>query len=446
MAVTAIWDVKDNLQRVLDYTSNPEKSGTKTEEKQTDDLNKVIAYTSQSSKTDEQVYVTGLNCSLETAFEEMSLTKKQFHKEDSILAFHAYQSFQPGELDADLAHQIGVELAQRCWGDRFEVLICTHLDRDHIHNHFVINSVSFKDGYRYYDNKATYCKMRDISDELCRKYNLSVIENPGNDGMHYSEWNAQRLGKPTVRAPIRNDIDYCINHSSSINTFYEKMEKLGYKFKFGKHVALLPPGKSKYIRLRSLGDERYLIENIESRINEIQHVKHKSLGKKQSTSYLLIFGDSRQLKGFMALYYKYMYMMGILPEKPVKMASFSLREDMRYMDEITKEVTFISKNNIETQEDLEKYRSALEEKMASLLRERRSVYNKIKRAKRNNKPVFAGQLETDRDTLSERIEAIRKDIKLCDEVKSRAERIQTKLDDEEKEPEIETTSRSDKHR
>ena len=95
---------------------------------------------------------------------------------------------------------------------------------------------------------------------------------------------------------------------------------------------------------------------------------------------------------------------------------------------------------------LEKYRSALEEKMASLLRERRSVYNKIKRAKRNNKPVLAGQLETDRDTLSERIEAIRKDIKLCDEVKSRAERIQTKLDDEEKEPEIETTSRSDKHR
>lgn len=107
---------------------------------------------------------------------------------DGILAFHAIQSFDPGEVDAELAHQIGIELANHMWGDRFEVLVATHLDKAHYHNHFVINSVSFKDGKRYYDNRQNYYRLREVSDQLCEKYNLSVIKDPQDKSLHYSEW------------------------------------------------------------------------------------------------------------------------------------------------------------------------------------------------------------------------------------------------------------------
>ena len=181
IATTKIWDVKDSLKRVLDYASNPDKT-----EGNDDGLGDVIVYTSQEIKTDKQLYVTGVNCSFETALDDMKITKKQWGKEDGILAFHLVQSFKPGEVTHEMAHQIGVELAQAIGTDRFEVLVSTHLDKAHIHNHIVINSVSFKDGYRYYDNKESYRKLREKSDQLCRRYGLSVIEESKSKGKHYS--------------------------------------------------------------------------------------------------------------------------------------------------------------------------------------------------------------------------------------------------------------------
>ena len=106
----------------------------------------------------------------------MQDTKKYYNKEDKILAFHAYQSFKEGEVTAELAHKIGVQLANEMWGDRFQVIVTTHLNTHCIHNHFVINSVSFKDGLKYYDNHTNYSIMRHLSDEICKEYGLSVLE------------------------------------------------------------------------------------------------------------------------------------------------------------------------------------------------------------------------------------------------------------------------------
>lgn len=149
MATTKIWDVKNHLNRVIDYAANPEKTDSHNDiDYKFNGLSQSISYTTQDMKTEKQLYITGLNTTLSTALEDMVLTKKTYQKEDSILAYHAYQSFKPGEVDAETAHQIGIELAKILWGDRFEVLVSTHLDKQHFHNHFVINSVSFRDGKR----------------------------------------------------------------------------------------------------------------------------------------------------------------------------------------------------------------------------------------------------------------------------------------------------------
>jgi hypothetical protein len=138
MATTAIWDVTDRLDRVIDYAANPEK--TENSDFTSPDfqgLRKVLDYTRQDVKTEKQFYVTGINCDLATACEQMGRTKRQYQKQDGILAFHGYQAFAPGEATPETAHAIGVKLAQELWGDRFEVVVSTHLDKQHLHNHFV---------------------------------------------------------------------------------------------------------------------------------------------------------------------------------------------------------------------------------------------------------------------------------------------------------------------
>ena len=155
MATTAIWKVKGNLGRVVGYAANPDKTENPAFTAQDlQGLRDVMDYATQDYKTERQHYVSGINCAPEIARDEMQMVKQQYGKEGGIIAFHGYQSFAPGEVTPEQAHEIGVELARRLWGDRFQIVVATHLDREHIHNHFVLNSVSFVDGKKYNDCKA----------------------------------------------------------------------------------------------------------------------------------------------------------------------------------------------------------------------------------------------------------------------------------------------------
>lgn len=175
MATTKIWPIKGRLKDVTDYAANPEKT-------EYDDLKSSIAYAVNGEKTaspDEKVFlISGVNCDADTAYEEMAAVKKHFGKTGGNVAYHAYQSFKPGEVTPEECHQIGIELARKLWGDRYQVLVATHLDKEHRHNHFVINSVSFIDGIKFNDNKGAYRLFRTVSDELCAARGLSVIEHP----------------------------------------------------------------------------------------------------------------------------------------------------------------------------------------------------------------------------------------------------------------------------
>ena len=166
MAVTKIWDIRGNLSNSLRYVQNAEKTYNPDFDSDLQTLGDVMSYAENEEKTEKKFYVSALNCNTTCAREQFINVKNAFDKEGGIIAYHAYQSFAPDETTPEQAHRIGVELAERLWGDRFQVIVATHLNTTCLHNHFVINSVSFRDGGRYHDCRDTYRILRQTSDEI----------------------------------------------------------------------------------------------------------------------------------------------------------------------------------------------------------------------------------------------------------------------------------------
>lgn len=422
MAITKIWAVKDDLRRVLNYIENPDK----TKEEQSDGLKEVLAYTTQGYKTNEKEYITGINCEPITSLKQMMNTKLSYNKMDGRLAFHAVQSFKPGEVTPEECHSLGVQLAKQMWGNRFEVVVSTHLDKDHLHNHFVVNSVSWIDGKKFTNCKKDYQKFKQISDQLCRDNHLSIIQNPER-GKCYAEWNAEKKGKPTYRLIVKNDVDYAISHSFSIQDFISEMELLGYEIsKNRKYLAVKHPDGKMMIRLNNLTkDGQYSEEKIVERI-----FNNSMFCDFTTNSYApkceCYSGSVRKLHGFKALYFKYMYMLGIVESKDLKRRHTHplMREDLIYMDKITNENTFVGKHNLETIEDVLAFKVSLNKEIESWMNQRRSIYNKIKRTR---DPNLKKQLEMDRDTLTSKIAHGKKEIKICEDIEKRVPDIQDKL-------------------
>lgn len=432
MAITKIWDVNDSLSRVITYACNDEKTEDDSMEigvGEYDSLKSVVSYTTNNLKTHKQLYVSTLNCDIDTIYEEMNLTKEAYQKTDGILAFHAIQSFAPNEVTAENSHKIGVELADKLWGDRFQVLVTTHLDKEHYHNHFVINSVSFKDGLRYYDNKKSYKLMRTISDTLCEKYKLSIIKNPKKKGYHYAEWKAEEEGIRTWRSIIRDDVDDAINNARTYNQFLSNLKQMGYVVKSNvKHIAVKPQGKDRFIRLRSLSfgkGQLYDEDSIRQRI-----LRNKIFVDRGNSNIQINQGVRKvnKLKGFKALYYYYMYLMGVIPEKKAsnKRVHFLFKEDLRYLDQITKEVTIMEKKNIDNVSELDIEISKVESSLESLTKERRCIYNKVRRCKNEE---MKDLLKKDIKFLSRQIKEFRKEVRLYEGIKERSTKMEQKIND-----------------
>lgn len=433
MATTAIWDVKDRLDRVINYATNSDK--TENHIYSSPDfkgLQNLLGYTARDDKTEKQFYVTGINCDPSSAYRQMSQTKLQFQKPNGILAFHAYQSFAPGEATPQTAHKIGVNLAKELWGERFEVVVSIHVDKNHLHNHFVLNSVSFIDGKKYYDNNATYALMRQASDRLCKEYSLSVIENPlRGKAKHYAEWQAEKEGKPTWRSLIREDVDKTIAVSMTMSKFISALKKQGYEVKTGvKYMAVRPPGKERFVRLKTLGDE-YTEDAIKQRILKKNSPKHQEAVPEPRQKRYKIRGNITpkskiKLKGLQALYFYYLYKMGILPKKSIskRKTHFLLREDIRHMDVLTAQTKLLCKNRIENKEQLNIYQYDLKQQIKALLETRKSLYNKLRRC---SDDMQSNEYKKQISTLSKQLAQLRKEVKLCTGILSRSEDMKQKL-------------------
>ena len=230
MAVTSIWPIKGRVDKVINYARNPEKTHDKEKLSELHEIEGVVEYAADEMKTEKRAYVTCLHLhSEETAAQEFMETKRLMHNEGGRSCYHGYQSFKADEVDADMAHSIGVALARELWGDRFQVVIATHCNTGHYHNHFVINSVSDVDGKKFYNSPADYRRMREVSDRLCREAKISVIEYPANRRTNYGEWLAEKNGKPTMRNRIREDIDRAILASTTEREFQRVMKEMGYE-------------------------------------------------------------------------------------------------------------------------------------------------------------------------------------------------------------------------
>ena len=280
-------------------------------------------------------------------------------------------------MTPELAHQIAKELADRVLGGRYEYVIGTHLNTDHIHSHIVWNSVSCVDGKKYRSNYKSYVtEIRAVSDKLCREYKLSVIgtETSHHVAKPYAEWLAEQSGKPTWRTAIRQDVDDAIRQSLTWRQFLSAMERKGYEVRMGrKYPVLRPPGKERFVRFKTLG-KRYTPEAIQTRIlypqsyhpyvenpPTIQHGRLHS-GKK----------PSRKLTGLRALYYRYLYELGALPRKP-RRPSYAVRQDAYKLDQRIRQMEFLSKHNIDTLEQLETHRKALQTEIGQLQTKRKQL-------------------------------------------------------------------------
>lgn len=455
MAVTSLWPIKYRLDKVINYVRNPEKI---TEEYYSENaamhvIDGVLEYAADDTKTERREYVTCLNCGEQTAARDFVDTKKLWRKDDGRLCYHGYQSFKPGEVTAETAHAIGVELAKQLWGERFQVVVATHCNTGVYHNHFVINSVSFRDGYKFYNSKADYRQMREVSDRLCREHGLSVIEEAKGKGKNHALYAAEQNGKPTHAQMIRGDIDRAIAASLTRQEFFQVMEKMGYTItthgKSGaplKHPKLTPPDAGKNYRFDTLG-EGYSLERIWERIYantrrtpafaEPRPIQGILIQKR---TYKMTRKPAKKLTGLRALYFKYCVLLGTVKNHPerIQQPSYLLREDVLKLDRYIAIAKLLIDNKIETVADLQAYREGLQESVAQLTAERQDLRNTLKRAERAEDEPAKQDCAAQIKQVSASIQKVRKDVKLCDEIEASSAQISDKLQQTKEEPNKET--------
>lgn len=404
MATTKIWKIKNRFDNVIDYVSNKDK-------------------------TDNKKYVSGINCLPETAFKEMSIVKKQYNKIGGILGFHAYQSFKGCEVSSDEAHEIGIRLAEELWGDRFQVIVATHTNTKNVHNHFFINSVSFVDGKKYYDNKVNYAIMRRTSDDLCREYELQTLEEKS----FYKNISNRYARSSRYLDSVRADIDYAISQSRIYNDFTHILTKIEYELNHEHNkMSIRKPPYKRYTRVERTFGEEYSRESILFRIKHSVAFKvpfpeyHTLTGRFKRTSKTSIRNKSKA-KGLRALYYYYCYLLKVFPKQkyPPKYSK-SMQKAIKKMDDYSNSARFLARYNITTLAEIKEYKSSAINKIIELKGLRENLWRKHKRIK----TFEEGQLIcSEIQKLATKIDELNKDIKLCDFIENNTLRIKDNIKD-----------------
>ena len=275
MTVTKIKPVKSTLSKALDYIENPDK-------------------------TDNQMLISSFGCSYETADIEFGYTLSQARDKGNNLAFHLIQSFAPGEVDYQKAHEIGRQLADAVTKGKHEYVLTTHIDKGHIHNHIIFCAVNFVDHHKYVSNKRTYYGIRNMSDKLCRDNGLSVVvPGKGSKGKSYAEYQAEKTGT-SWKGKLKTALDALIPQVSSFEELLTRLQAAGYEIKPGKYVSCRAPGQERFTRLKTLGAD-YTEEAIRERIAGRRAKAAKAPREQRGVSLLIDIENSikaAQSKGY----------------------------------------------------------------------------------------------------------------------------------------------------
>lgn len=443
MAVTSVWAIKGRVDNMIRYIANPEKTIDREEAETFHKIDNVVQYSADELKTEELAYVSYINCTANHAVEQFMETKRNWGKLSGRACYHGIQSFKPGETTADEAHAIGVALAQELWGDRFEVVVATHCNTDCYHNHFVFNSVSFVDGYKFYCMLEDEQRMRDVSDRLCREARLSVIDNPKGKKIHYAEYQARKDGKYVIRDGVREDIDRAIRSAATRQDFMNIMKSMGYTFHIYKkngqmrdRPSLRPPDAKKPIRFDGLGSE-YTLETIEQRIryNGIRRNPFPEW-EKQPHQYLGTFRmkgsyhKAPKATGIRALYFHYCYRLKIFRKYPanIQRVSIQIREDLKNMDNLIAQMELLGREHIETTDQLAQYKSSTESKIDMLTEYRAELHNAKRRADRHGDSTNAAAISSQISDITSQLKALRKEVALCSKIEERSAQVKKNLE------------------
>lgn len=443
MATTKIWKVQKRLDHVIDYATNEEKTRKNSNRygmDRFDSIRQVMTYATNPDKTEKQFYTTGINCEVKDSVKQMQLVKMIYGKENGILAFHAYQSFNEGEVTPEIAHEIGVKLANEMWGDRFQVVVSTHLNTEHLHNHFVINSVSFKDGKKYYSNLTNTALLRKTSDEICEEYGLSVLtEKTCKSGINFENFYKKSMRDSDYYKFAKEDIDYAIKRSYTLKQFQQMLVSMGYSYYYrADKLSVRREPYKRNIRVERAFGEEYLLENIKRRIFENDYIKSEKILPYMvvKNRYFTTRNKVKQKykpKGIVALYYYYRYLLKLYTKKNVQYKlTPEMRAEEKRMDEYSERIRFLCKYKIETMSDVDNIKEQKKEELQKNLNIRNRLYYKRKK--------LDSGIEKDRITkeiidVTSVLTRVRKEIKLCgefyDDVPKMKEQL-SKIDKKEK--------------
>ena len=438
MATTGIWKVEKRLDHVIDYVINPEKT---MKDGDYQELHKLDGYEKLNYETEEECFVSALNCSTHRPYKDMMLTKELYGRKSGILGYHAFQSFKEGEITPTQAHLIGVKLAEEIWGDRFEVIVSTHTNCKHIHNHFVINSVSFKDGKKYHDSRETYALIREVSDTLCEEYGLSVVKDKKVKKVNYDNYYQSYVKKTNYHTFAKQDLDRAIGMATSYYDFEDLMKAMDYELIYrGDKLSIKRSPYKKNIRIERYFGNEYSIDRIKQRIDEeyikrVPFIEEYGNKKKYNANYY----KKRKPKGFYALYIHYCYLLRVFPKKyPYQKLSPAIRADVRKMEEISNETRLLVRNNLKTDEQFFAFKEDKEKRLEELMDQRSKLWYKHKKSKsKQEKEEIKEQI----DNLNKEINPLRKEVVLCKDIIERSKKMEQNLrelsDEKNQEKEVE---------
>ena len=413
-------------------------------------LDTIIKYIMNGEKTEKMMYVSGVNCKPDTAIQEMLDTKKRFNKEDGIISYHLIQSFEGKEVSPKKCHELGLQYAKELFGDGFQFVVATHLNTDNVHNHIVVNSVSFKSGYKFYSNRETKDFIRITSDFICRENGLSVLTTPWKNKGYYKLY---AKNNPYMQL-VKKDIDEAISVSNSYKGFVSKLENKGYYVSENEDTGLIIERDESFqvVRPQELFGDNYTKEKIRYRIeNKIYNQVYIPKKKYNIEEYNRFKQKQRQhqLRELPALYILICILLRIdpLPEK-IQFNNYrvpitkEMKISLKHLESLSQQTILLAENKINNLEELKSYRYNLEENLRILKGKRENLWRKRKNETNlKNKEKITHEI----GDLKALINKYNKDIVNCYEIENRTLLLKNQLEIE-KSKEIVKDKKKDKSR
>ena len=393
-------------------------------------LDAVINYAMNGEKTENGILVSAINCMPQTAYSQMMLTKKAFHKEDGRLGYHIIQSFNGNEISPDKCNKIGIELAKQLWGDKYQVIVCTHTNKKNVHNHIVLNSVSFIDGNKYHNSNVEIALLRETNDDICRKHGLSIIKSTKANTV--SDISKSRIANYNLNSGkmelIKADIDEAIKQATKYQEFVDILAFKGYYIKKSSYyISVSSPYYNRNIRLARAFGEDYTYDYIKTRIYQptlydryLKRTNNEKVYKVRVYDGIKIDQEKLKTSSFYRLYVHYLYLLGKLPPKiHYEERTKEYYKEIDKFNKLANEMNLICTYNLNSKDDAQNLRMKYIEEVTPLKAEREKLRHSYKKAtNKADKTIIQAKI----DILTEDINKINSKIQTCKRIITKSEK------------------------